>query len=92
MSRADACEKMEVWRRYYNEERPHSAIGNIPPITLVNSDGETSPRCREIDEKLWPSVAEGWVAEQLENRLTLNAGLFRGAGQNQPLRLSYAEG
>ncbi len=25
---ADAREKMEDWRRYYNEERPHGAIGN----------------------------------------------------------------
>jgi len=45
MSREDACEKMEAWRRYYNEERPHSAIGNIPPIMLANSDGDTSPPC-----------------------------------------------
>ena len=43
MTREDAREKMEEWRKYYNEERPHSAIGNIPPIMLVNSDGETSP-------------------------------------------------
>ena len=45
MSREDACEKMEAWRRHYNEERPHSAIGNIPPIMLKNSDGDTSPPC-----------------------------------------------
>lgn len=45
MSHEDACEKMEAWRRYYNEERPHSAIGNRPPITLANSDGDTSPPC-----------------------------------------------
>jgi transposase InsO family protein len=25
---ADAAEKLEAWRRYYNEERPHGAIGN----------------------------------------------------------------
>ena len=43
MSLQDACQKLEDWRRYYNEERPHSSIGNIPPILLVNSDGETSP-------------------------------------------------
>lgn len=45
MSLQDACEKVEAWRRYYNEERPHSAIGNIPPIMLANSDGDTSPSC-----------------------------------------------
>ena len=39
----DACEKLEAWRRHYNEERPHSAIENIPPIMLANSAGETSP-------------------------------------------------
>ncbi len=38
----DACEKMEIWRRYYNEERPHSAVGNIPPIQKTNSVGDTS--------------------------------------------------
>ncbi|EJB08246.1 transposase [Rhizobium leguminosarum bv. trifolii WSM597] len=40
---ADAREKMEDWRRYYNEERPHGAIGNKPPISLMNSGGATSP-------------------------------------------------
>jgi len=28
---ADAREKLEEWRRYYNEDRPHGAIGNKPP-------------------------------------------------------------
>jgi len=42
LSLQDACEKLEAWRRHYNEERPHSAIGNIPPIMLANSAGETS--------------------------------------------------
>lgn len=43
LSLEDACEKLEAWRRPCNEERPHSAIGNIPPIMLANSAGETSP-------------------------------------------------
>lgn len=43
LSLQDACEKLEAWRRHYNEERPHSAIGNIPPIMLENSAGATSP-------------------------------------------------
>jgi len=43
MSLADAREKMEDWRRYYNEERPHGAIGQKPPITLTKHDGATSP-------------------------------------------------
>ena len=39
----DAREKMETWRRYYNEVRPHSAIGYNVPIALQNPDGATSP-------------------------------------------------
>ena len=38
----DAGTKLEDWRRYYNEERPHGAIGHIAPITLLNRDGEPS--------------------------------------------------
>lgn len=39
MSLDDARSKCEAWRRDYNEVRPHSAIGNKPPITLVNRSG-----------------------------------------------------
>lgn len=40
---ADAREKLECWRRDYNEVRPHGAIGNKPPITLTNHGSATSP-------------------------------------------------
>jgi putative transposase len=30
LSLADARKKVEDWRRYYNEERPHGAIGQMP--------------------------------------------------------------
>jgi putative transposase len=43
LSLADAREKMEDWRRYYNEERPHGAIGQKTPIMLLNHDGAASP-------------------------------------------------
>lgn len=36
MSLDDAREKMEEWLYDYNEVRPHSAIGNKPPISLQN--------------------------------------------------------
>ncbi len=32
MSLDDARRKCETWRRDYNEERPHSAIGNMTPV------------------------------------------------------------
>ena len=43
MSLEDARQKMEAWRRYYNEERPHGAIGQKTPITLLSSHGTPSP-------------------------------------------------
>ena len=38
----DAREKMEDWRKYYNEVRPHGAIGQKVPIALLNRDGASS--------------------------------------------------
>jgi len=38
----DARSKMEDWRRYYNEVRPHGALGNKRPITLLNYEGAPS--------------------------------------------------
>ena len=46
----DACEKLEDWRRYYNEERPHGAIGQRAPITLINRAGATNPSlCDKVE-------------------------------------------
>lgn len=38
---AGAQEKLEAWRRYYNEDRPHGAMGNKPPSALRNPGGIT---------------------------------------------------
>jgi putative transposase len=43
LSVADAREKLECWRRDYNEVRPHGAIGNKPPAALLQCIGPTSP-------------------------------------------------
>jgi putative transposase len=43
MSLDDARAKMEDWRRDYNEIRPHSAIGNKPPISLQNGSPASPP-------------------------------------------------
>jgi putative transposase len=43
MTLADAREKLEAWRKYYNEERPHGAIGNKVPISLQTPGGAISP-------------------------------------------------
>ena len=43
MNLADAQEKLETWRRHYNEDRPHSAIGYNVPIDLHYPGGAASP-------------------------------------------------
>ena len=43
LSLADAREKLEDWRKYYNEERPHGAIGQKTPIMLLNHVGAAGP-------------------------------------------------
>lgn len=43
LSLADAREKLEDWRRDYNEQRPHGAIGNKVPAALIKSGIGTSP-------------------------------------------------
>jgi len=40
---ADAREKLEDWRKDYNEVRPHGAIGNKPPVSLMTPAGASSP-------------------------------------------------
>lgn len=42
LSLDDAREKLEAWRTYYNEQRPHGAIGYNVPISLQNHDGLSS--------------------------------------------------
>ena len=43
MSLDDAQSKMEDWRKYYNEERPHSGIGQRAPIQLHKPGDASSP-------------------------------------------------
>jgi len=45
LSLAVAAEKLEAWRRDYNEQRPHGAIGNNVPAALMKSAHAASPCC-----------------------------------------------
>ena len=45
LSLADAREKLGDWRKYYTDERPHGAIGEKPPVMLLNHHGAASPPC-----------------------------------------------
>ncbi len=42
LSLDDAQSKCEAYRREYNEERPHSAIGNKTPMEFMKATGQTS--------------------------------------------------
>jgi putative transposase len=54
LSLQDACEKLEAWRRHYNEERPHSAIGNIPPSCWQTQSAKPARRIWERRKTLDP--------------------------------------
>jgi transposase InsO family protein len=41
---ADARKKLEGWRKDYIEVRPHGAIGNKPPVSLMTPAGASSRR------------------------------------------------
>ena len=43
LSLDDAKEKVESWRRHYNVERPHSALGNLAPEEFAASSGPGYP-------------------------------------------------
>ena len=40
LSLADAKEKIESWRRHYNADRPHSALGSLAPEEFAASSGQ----------------------------------------------------
>ncbi len=42
LSLDDARSKCEAYRREYNEERPHSAIGNKTPMEFIKTVGQPS--------------------------------------------------
>lgn len=44
MSMSDARDRIEEWRCHYNEDRPHSALGNLTPKAFV----EQASRVRKV--------------------------------------------
>lgn len=41
---ADAKRKIERWRRYYNEDRPHSSLGHVTPAEFSQRARGLRPR------------------------------------------------
>ena len=67
MSLDDARRKCEAWRRDYNEERPHSSIGNKAPIELVNRSAALARPDRRWLEKAQqsgPRIGSGSIERQ----------------------------
>ena len=42
LSLEDARQKVESWRRHYNDDRPHSALGSLAPREFAASSGQAS--------------------------------------------------
>jgi len=42
LSVADAQGKVEAWRKHYNAERPHSALGNLAPEDFARASAATA--------------------------------------------------
>jgi putative transposase len=40
LSMADARDRIEEWRHQYNEDRPHSALGNLTPNAFADQASE----------------------------------------------------
>jgi putative transposase len=65
LSLADAREKLEDWSRYYNEERPHGAIGQKTPITLLITMAQPA-RHHDKAGKLYLPAIQRWVSDQFD--------------------------
>jgi len=37
LSLEDTRDKVEVWRQFYNRERPHGSLGNLPPLEFAGA-------------------------------------------------------
>src|SRR6516165_6563625 len=81
MSLDDARRKCEAWRRDYNEERPHSAIGNKAPIELIEGQWHAARSDRnwlEKDQRAGPRMG----SSSANLKLTFHPDRSVGANQH----------
>jgi transposase InsO family protein len=52
----DARQKLEAWRKDYNEQRPHSALGGIPPLEFIQRVVENEKNTSTAEYPLTPAV------------------------------------
>ena len=60
LSMADARDRIEEWRRQYNEDRPHSALGNLTPNAFAAQASKARKSC------LTPGPQTGYIRERLK--------------------------
>ena len=77
-------EKMESWRRYYNGERPHSALGNLSPRRLAALAGMVD-RATKLALRLVQQMGQGNFNDGQACYL-----VARGRGAEDPSALSKA--
>ena len=80
----DARRKCEAWRRDYNEERPHSAIGNNPPIEFINRSAPHGPLLTDTSWKTASGPVQEWGAahlrpDSISNRISLWGQRYAGS-------------
>jgi hypothetical protein len=51
LSLADARERIEEWRRHYNEDRPHTALGGLTPRAFANQAVTARELAEALDHK-----------------------------------------
>ncbi len=44
----DARQKLEAWRRDYNEKRPHGSIGDLTPLEFATQSRTDTQTLREV--------------------------------------------
>ncbi len=58
LSLEDAQVKIEAWRRDYNESRPHTALGHVPPAEFAAWEGAKPPP-RQVQRSWNPHFMTG---------------------------------
>ncbi|MEA2634774.1 MAG: putative transposase [Chloroflexota bacterium] len=85
-SRAEAKVVIEAWRRHYNEVRPHSSLGYLPPaefVTKLKEKKRRSPRFRN-----GPGRCAVWGLRAPARCSTVPHGTIERAGDARTLKLS----
>lgn len=95
---ADARMKIESWRRHYNEERPHSGIGNRTPreMRLDWEAGRASSGDRTGEDRASAAPRQGNPAGELRSALTThhacaNINIDQVAGADRTEDLTVAD-